>query len=213
MLSDAVVEDRACLATNSLFWICNINYHNSHTIIFYYSETEKQKKKKQTKPAEKRKRTIKITELKAVYNCKSCGYRTMDRDLSSKHNCTKKPAQYIPCTKCDKYKAPEGYEQCTKCSYFTKTKASLKVHMRIHLKGTPYKCTECNYSGRDLKDLISHYKAKDLKCECGYTTHIRQQMVGHMRSHTGEKPFSCGVCSYSTADRAGLNRHLKKHEG
>ncbi|KAJ8705772.1 hypothetical protein PYW08_012818 [Mythimna loreyi] len=192
---------------------------NAKTVLFYhlmdhnYFETDSPKPKmKRVKKTQKRKRRIKITELRAVYNCKTCGYRTMDRELSAKHNCDRSPARYVPCTKCDRYKAPEGYLQCTQCSYYTKTKGSLKVHMHIHAKGTPYKCTECDYSGRDLKDLISHFgEVKDLKCECGFTTHVKTQMVAHKRSHSGDKPFSCAICSYSTADGAGLYRHLKKH--
>ncbi|KAJ8704083.1 hypothetical protein PYW07_013377 [Mythimna separata] len=188
---------------------CHLMDHN-------YFETDSPKPKPKTKPVkkiQKPKRRIKITELRAVYNCKTCGFRTMDRELSAKHNCTKKTNWYVPCTKCDRYKAPEGYLQCTKCSYFTKTKGSLKVHMHIHAKGTPYKCTECDYSGRDLRDLISHFgMVKDLKCECGYTTHVKTKMVAHKRTHTGEKPFVCAICSHATADAAGLYRHLKIHQ-
>lgn len=31
--------------------------------------------------------------------------------------------------------------------------------------------------------------------------------------HTGEKPFKCELCDYSSADKCNLNRHMKKHNG
>lgn len=219
-------------------------------------QTEATSAPEKPKPRPKKAKKLKIRELRALYNCTTCGYRTMNRDTLRKHICLKNvdfnlkskvslrlPMGYIQCPKCNFVTKImedlrvhlgthiEGVRQrctdcdvskncvdtvykCPKCYYSTKNPSSLKVHMHIHSRGTPYKCTECSYCAKDLKELIKHYDAmKDLKCKCGYTTHVKQQMATHKRSHVGDKPFSCGVCQFSTGDRAGLQRHMKKHSG
>lgn len=32
---------------------------------------------------------------------------------------------------------------------------------------------------------------------------------GHMKSHTGERPFACKLCDYRTANKSNLTRHQK----
>jgi hypothetical protein len=39
----------------------------------------------------------------------------------------------------------------------------------------------------------------------------RSKMMYHVNTHTGNKPFVCGVCSQSFGNDGGLCTHLKLH--
>ena len=49
-------------------------------------------------------------------------------------------------------------------------------------------------------------------CEyCGKIFVNISNLTVHRRSHTGEKPYHCGVCDYTTAQSSKLTRHMKIH--
>jgi hypothetical protein len=51
---------------------------------------------------------------------------------------------------------------------------------------------------------------------CPYCGRIMNQgwlMRRHIKSHTGDKPFSCKFCPYSTIQKSNLKNHVKKSHG
>ncbi|KAL8590046.1 hypothetical protein ACOMHN_034277 [Nucella lapillus] len=49
-------------------------------------------------------------------------------------------------------------------------------------------------------------------CEyCGKIFKNCSNLTVHRRSHTGEKPYKCGLCNYACAQSSKLTRHMKTH--
>lgn len=60
----------------------------------------------------------------------------------------------------------------------------------------------------------SSYKNKQLKCAyCPKLFSHRGDMNKHLRTHTGEEPYSCHICHRKFKHTSNLKRHLTVHSG
>lgn len=67
-------------------------------------------------------------------------------------------------------------------------------------------------SPRDLPSVTPPVRRRNDTCEyCGKVFKNCSNLTVHRRSHTGEKPYKCRMCTYACAQSSKLTRHMKTH--
>ncbi|EDW83915.2 uncharacterized protein Dwil_GK13427 [Drosophila willistoni] len=108
--------------------------------------------------------------------------------------------------------------ECPECGERFSRKFRLKHHMAWHTGETPYQCEVCSKRFVHKVALYKHKmihdnETKRLECQvCGFKTRTKAHLVRHSRSHTGDKPFACPVCSKRFSQMYNMKAHLREHE-
>ncbi|KAM4728876.1 uncharacterized protein FYW61_011702 [Anableps anableps] len=77
--------------------------------------------------------------------------------------------------------------------------------------GTPYSCRRCGKSFSQRTTLKTHRRTFCRDCRRCFDH--RGNFLQHMRTHTGEKPYSCSDCGKRFTVSGGLTRHRRVHTG
>nr|XP_020507342.1 zinc finger protein 431-like [Labrus bergylta] len=96
--------------------------------------------------------------------------------------------------------------RCVICGKSFRHRGYLTKHVETHSDQRVIQSSDCL-----VDHLRSHRDATRGSGACGICSKTFQNMETHMRSHTGEKPYSCSVCKKSFPRAGALRRHRKIH--
>ncbi|CAH0602313.1 unnamed protein product [Chrysodeixis includens] len=173
------------------------------------------------------------------YACPRCEKRFLFKKAMEVHLVTHDAPAHLYCYECDmNFKNRMSYTQHIKYSLKHIDPAKLKYacqlcdkkfvkatrleehNLAVHLKATPIRCPAqgCDFACSSRPVLRTHARMvhrngraqRNHVCHtCGKTYTTKKSLEGHLRSHTGERPFKCSLCPSAFGYEAALYNHNK----
>ena len=106
---------------------------------------------------------------------------------------------------------------CSECGKNYATSSNLSRHKQTHRSldsGNAKRCPHCEKCYVSMPALSMHILTHNLSHKCNVCNKAFSRpwlLQGHMRSHSGDKPYGCAHCGKSFADRSNLRAHMQTH--
>lgn len=126
-------------------------------------------------------------KISKIYVCQFCGVKLIGKNLGhiKRHEETHNP-----------HRQSKPAQICHICG---KSLASLRDHMR--------------YAHRKGSKPISEEDRNARTCSvCGKVCVRKRYLICHMRTHTGEEPYSCPLCNKTFKTKSYYNKHVKSRQ-
>ena len=176
-------------------------------------------KKYETKPLVKiptRKRTD-----EKPFKCEICSYASNFASNYKRHYKT------VHVNSDHKTSLKTTIHQCEFCPKQYQRRSLLEIHIRNHTGERPFTCEICKAAFKNPSNYRRHCKTmhpngdfktsvKSTKYQCEYcSNHYEKKYLlkNHTRKHTGERPFECEICQYSSSFASNYKRHVKRIHG